>query len=985
LLKTLPGDQTVECSDVPAAVVLTATDNCGTANVSFNESTQEGACAGAYTITRTWTATDACGNETSHTQTITVQDTTAPAFVETLPGDQTVECSDVPAAVVLTATDNCGTANVSFNESTQEGACAGAYTITRTWTATDACGNETSHTQTITVQDTTAPAFVENLPGDSTVECSDVPAAVVLTATDNCGTADVSFNESTQEGACAGAYTITRTWTATDACGNETSHTQTITVQDTTAPAFVENLPGDSTVECSDVPAAVVLTATDNCGTANVSFNESTQEGACAGAYTITRTWTATDACGNETSHTQTITVQDTTAPAFVETLPGDQTVECSDVPAAVVLTATDNCGTANVSFNESTQEGACAGAYTITRTWTATDACGNETSHTQTITVQDTTAPAFVETLPGDQTVECSDVPAAVVLTATDNCGTANVSFNESTQEGACAGAYTITRTWTATDACGNETSHTQTITVQDTTAPAFVENLPGDSTVECSDVPAAVVLTATDNCGTANVSFNESTQEGACAGAYTITRTWTATDACGNETSHTQTITVQDTTAPAFVENLPGDSTVECSDVPAAVVLTATDNCGTANVSFNESTQEGACAGAYTITRTWTATDACGNETSHTQTITVQDTTDPVFVEDLPGNLTVECLEIPEAVVLTATDNCGDVDVEFSETTEIGVCEGDFTITRTWTATDLCGNSISHIQTIVVEDNSAPVPSPYDEKIMVNCDEIPEVPVLEFTDSCSSIDEVIFEEEIINMNQDNYTIIRTWFVTDTCGNGATYTQTVNVTITNSNETVTVDLCIDNDSVDLMSYLSSEVEQGGTWIDVNNTGALQGSIFDPRALLDVCQFDDNNTLCPQVFEYVVTDSSCPRTYTVVMDLNNECLVLPCQELLVWNAVSPNDDGKNDFFFIENLENECYVDNTVEIYNRWGVLVFETRGYNNTNRAFRGISEGRATVNKNAELPTGTYFYILQVSVNTGETITRNGYLYLTR
>jgi large repetitive protein len=782
-VETLPGDQTVECSDVPAAVVLTATDNCGTADVSFNESTQEGACAGAYTITRTWTATDACGNETSHTQTITVQDTTAPAFVEALPGDQTVECSDVPAAVVLTATDNCGTANVSFNESTQEGTCAGAYTITRTWTATDACGNETSHTQTITVQDTTAPAFVETLPGDQTVECSDVPAAVVLTATDNCGTANVSFNESTQEGACAGAYTITRTWTATDACGNETSHTQTITVQDTTAPAFVENLPGDSTVECSDVPAAVVLTATDNCGTANVSFNESTQEGACAGAYTITRTWTATDACGNETSHTQTITVQDTTAPAFVETLPGDQTVECSDVPAAVVLTATDNCGTANVSFNESTQEGACAGAYTITRTWTATDACGNETSHTQTITVQDTTAPAFVETLPGDQTVECSDVPAAVVLTATDNCGTANVSFNESTQEGACAGAYTITRTWTATDACGNETSHTQTITVQDTTAPAFVENLPGDSTVECSDVPAAVVLTATDNCGTANVSFNESTQEGACAGAYTITRTWTATDACGNETSHTQTITVQDTTAPAFVENLPGDSTVECSDVPAAVVLTATDNCGTANVSFNESTQEGACAGAYTITRTWTATDACGNETSHTQTITVQDTTAPAFVENLPGDSTVECSDVPAAVVLTATDNCGTANVSFNESTQEGACAGAYTITRTWTATDACGNETSHTQTITVQDTTAPAfveTLPGDQT--VECSDVPAAVVLTATDNCGTANVSFNESTQEGACAGAYTITRTWTATDACGNETSHTQTITV-----------------------------------------------------------------------------------------------------------------------------------------------------------------------------------------------------------
>jgi hypothetical protein len=42
--------------------------------------------------------------------------------------------------------------------------------------------------------------------------------------------------------------------------------------------------------------------------------------------------------------------------------------------------------------------------------------------------------------------------------------------------------------------------------------------------------------------------------------------------------------------------------------------------------------------------------------------------------------------------------------------------------------------------------------------------------------------------------------------------------------------------------------------------------------------------------------------------------------------------------------------NTC--DNTVEIYNRWGVLVFERAGYNNDDRAFRGVSEGRVTSNK---------------------------------
>ena len=66
--------------------------------------------------------------------------------------------------------------------------------------------------------------------------------------------------------------------------------------------------------------------------------------------------------------------------------------------------------------------------------------------------------------------------VPAAEVLTSTDNCDDASsVSMTEEITNQTCAGAYTLTRTWTATDCAGNATDHVQTITVIDTTAPAI------------------------------------------------------------------------------------------------------------------------------------------------------------------------------------------------------------------------------------------------------------------------------------------------------------------------------------------------------------------------------------------------------------------------------------------------------------------------------------------------------------------------------
>jgi gliding motility-associated-like protein len=113
-------------------------------------------------------------------------------------------------------------------------------------------------------------------------------------------------------------------------------------------------------------------------------------------------------------------------------------------------------------------------------------------------------------------------------------------------------------------------------------------------------------------------------------------------------------------------------------------------------------------------------------------------------------------------------------------------------------------------------------------------------------------------------------------------------------------------------------------------------------------------------------------------------------IVLGCGSITVHNAFSPNGDGINEVFVIDNIDDIlCYPDNTVEIYNRWGVLVFETKGYNNVNRVFRGFSEGRATINKSSGLPSGTYYYILNYTSTDGtggiQSNKKDGYLYLTK
>ncbi|OXA89013.1 gliding motility-associated C-terminal domain-containing protein, partial [Flavobacterium hercynium] len=96
----------------------------------------------------------------------------------------------------------------------------------------------------------------------------------------------------------------------------------------------------------------------------------------------------------------------------------------------------------------------------------------------------------------------------------------------------------------------------------------------------------------------------------------------------------------------------------------------------------------------------------------------------------------------------------------------------------------------------------------------------------------------------------------------------------------------------------------------------------------------------------------------------------------------VFNAFSPNGE-QNTRFYIKGLE--CYPDNTVEIYNRWGVLVFDIDRYDNEERAFRGVSQGRTTIKQTDGLPAGTYFYIVRYKDNDSNMHELSGYLYINK
>ncbi len=101
-------------------------------------------------------------------------------------------------------------------------------------------------------------------------------------------------------------------------------------------------------------------------------------------------------------------------------------------------------------------------------------------------------------------------------------------------------------------------------------------------------------------------------------------------------------------------------------------------------------------------------------------------------------------------------------------------------------------------------------------------------------------------------------------------------------------------------------------------------------------------------------------------------------------DVVIYNAVSANGDGHNDYFKIKNIQK--FPNNTVQIFNRWGVKVYDTENYDSRGNVFKGISEGRISVQKSEKLPSGTYYYILNyehIDVSGSRMIKKSGYLHL--
>jgi len=790
------------------------------------------------------------------------------------------------------------------------------------------CGNSVEVSQLVEVIEPTAPLPDVDPLTDVTAQCS-VAALTAPTATANCAGTITGTHNATLPITTQGTTIVT--WTYDDGDGNVSTQNQNVIIDDITPPTASNPLP--ATVQCqTDVPlpdVTVVTDEADNCGVPVVAFvSDVTDGGTCP--EIITRTYSVTDVGNNVIYVNQLITVNDVSALV----LPGNSTstVECAALavnpgPPADI---TDGCGRTIspvlVGSTETPDPVTCEGTVVWTYRYTACD--GVTTSDwTYTYTVDQTTAPAEVGgPVPTSSTVECAAAAVAPTLPVVhDVCG------NILTPTGpVMSGTYvdcegTIIYTYTYTS-CDGVTSFdwVYTYTVDQTTAPAEVGGpVPTSSTVECASAAVAPTLPVVhDVCG------NVVTPTGpAMSGTYvdcegTIIYTYTYTS-CDGVTSFDWVYIYTVDYSGGLTPPASTTSTVSCPadatdpGAPASI----TDACGRTVVPVlvgsTETPDPIICNGQVVWTYSYTACD--GTTADWTHTYTVNDVIPPTASDPAPIN--VECITdipVPDISVVTdAADNCTATPVVafVSDVSDGNNCP--MIITRTYSVTDICGNSIDVTQFITVSDNTPPTPVCRDITVQLDGTGNATITAADIdngsSDNCSVdtiwLDVYSFDCTNVGSNTVNLT------VEDDCGNQASCSATVTVennilpTITcpvDVTETAPAGNCsvvvngiapaaiVDNCMNSQVSFRLEGATTGTGLDDASGTVFNKGittvwyRITDPNDNTDSCSFNVTvlTTVVPPTSATSDPDSVCAGVGTIMLSYSGG--VMPEGGVAMW-------------------------------------------------------------------------------------------------
>ena len=711
----------------------TASDNCPGVTLATTPPNANGSLfpVGAPTLV-TYIATDASGRTSTCSFTVTIIDTEAPAITcpsNIVKSNDAGLCSAVVSYVTPVGTDNCAGATTTQTAGLASGATYPVGVTTNTFKVTDAAGLMTTCSFTVTVNDTQFPVIScpSNIVQSNDVGiCGAIVTFTAPTGTDNCPGAVTIRTTGLVSGSTFPVGVTTNTYQVTDASGNVTTCSFTITVNDNEFPAITcpaNIVKSNDAGLCSALVVYSAPVGTDNCpGSVTIQT-----AGLASNTYfplgVTTNTFKVTDASGNMTTCSFTVTVNDTEFPVI--SCPNNIVIStdaglCTAIVTYSTPTGTDNCPGAVTTQTSGLASGSAFPKGITTNTFKVTDAAGNMTTCSFTVTVNDTELPVIACPSNIVQSTDagiCSAVVTYATPVGTDNCPGAVTVQTSGLPSGAMFPKGITTNTFKVTDAMGNTSTCSFTVTVNDTEFPVI--SCPSNI-VQSNDVgfcSAAVTYTApvgTDNCpGSITVQI-AGLPSGANFPIGVTTNTFKVTDASGNVTTCSFTVTVNDTQFPVIYcpSDIvkPNDANL-CSALVTYTPPVGTDNCpGSVTVQI-----AGQPSGTYfpvgVTTNTFKVTDASGNVTTCSFTVTVNDTQFPVIT--CPSNITMGTDPgLCSAVVTfaaTATDNCPGTVITYSKNPGTVFSIGSTIVTAY--ATDAAGNTSQCTFFVTVVDTEKPV----------------------------------------------------------------------------------------------------------------------------------------------------------------------------------------------------------------------------------------------------------------------------------
>ncbi len=788
-------DVTIDCSESvdPSNVgfPITVMDACSASVDTTYADVFTGSIA-CTTIMRTWTATDLSGNQSVCVQEITIEDNIAPTF--TVPADITLENCEDPSDLLITgfvadAADNCdprvgggihdagfvmsyvtgnwnasGAVNLFGTDSVQivgpnihpcslmpgPDTMINNYSIAipfdgnlkfdfcyRSFDVTGGSDDPFGYMLNGEFTQLSGVDTISNGTINITVEAGDMFAFSQQSNTSSCGSATTTIKNFRGPEGCTSSFV--RTWGVFDDCGNINMQDQLITLDITNAPTitFADNMQVVSSGAGLCSGAAVVdfsNAVTGNCGGIVITNDALTKYGVgdgladASGNYpvgvdSITFTVSSSLGCFTPETHGVTITVIDDTSP-FLTCTNSQQTVFLNSAGQGALLTtpnlysAYDDCGIASVDVTPVNFD--CTDLGTVPNvTLTVTDGSGNTNSCNLNVSVVASSSNSSTLTCPADVTVDCSAFTGLTgdygTATAGGICGNAApVIISNTFISGDFPTCFVFDRVWSdGTNTC------TQTITVEDTMDPVL-EEAPADTTLTFLDPNLAISLNFTDNCladGSVTSTDDDSNRDpDPCVCNhynYDLVRYWLAIDACGNQDSVAQIITIVDDSIPRITFPDPLVISNDAGVCGAQVDLTIADYISdeapfscldiTHNSMFNNGNQINDIDGFYPVGShdiEFTVEDPCGNVATETLHLVIEDNENVAltcftFIDvnlDNTGNAT-----ITEAQILNGNivDNCGNSNFTFSlsnssfNCTDIGPLNS-----TTLTATDQFGN---------------------------------------------------------------------------------------------------------------------------------------------------------------------------------------------------------------------------------------------------------------------------------------------------